>query len=255
MEKENKENKVKKPKEDKKRVRIWTCIQYEDSAPDNWREKLDDLHIPWLESPLHDKDKNPDGTVKKVHRHILLKFGSKKSYRQVDTIVKDCLKGPNPQPVNDMRGMVRYFVHLDNPEKYQYSVDDLVEHCGIDIGWCFESSRKQRYELIREMIEYVRDNDITEISDLMEYAMTERFQDWFPLLADNSLKIVESYVNSKRYHVQQEKQQKAKDDMYIHDMEVKQRALRDEKMKLKKETERLEQAQKNYNEFLEKNRK
>ena len=43
------------------RTRNWTFVLYEDSAPDNWREILDDLHIEWIESPWHDKDVNADG--------------------------------------------------------------------------------------------------------------------------------------------------------------------------------------------------
>ena len=46
------------------RARTWTFIVYPESAPQNWRELLDECHVSWVESPLHDKDVNPDGTVK-----------------------------------------------------------------------------------------------------------------------------------------------------------------------------------------------
>lgn len=48
------------------KTRAWTFIVYPDSAPDNWRDILDELHIPWVESPLHDKDQNPTGEQKKL---------------------------------------------------------------------------------------------------------------------------------------------------------------------------------------------
>ena len=54
--------------------RDWTFIVYPESAPDNWRELLDDTHLRWIESPLHDKDVNEDGEIKKPHWHILLSF-------------------------------------------------------------------------------------------------------------------------------------------------------------------------------------
>lgn len=38
------------------RTRSWTFILYPESAPENWREILNDLFIQWVESPLHDKD-------------------------------------------------------------------------------------------------------------------------------------------------------------------------------------------------------
>ena len=57
------------------RTRIWTFIVYPDSAPENWRDLLDDQHIAWVESPLHDKDINPTtGEVKKAHYHIAFSF-------------------------------------------------------------------------------------------------------------------------------------------------------------------------------------
>ncbi|HDT7711324.1 TPA: replication protein, partial [Enterococcus faecium] len=46
------------------RTRNWTFVVYPESAPENWREFLDELHVPWVESPLHDKDVNPDGELK-----------------------------------------------------------------------------------------------------------------------------------------------------------------------------------------------
>lgn len=36
--------------------RDWTFIVYPESAPENWREILDETHLRWIESPLHDKD-------------------------------------------------------------------------------------------------------------------------------------------------------------------------------------------------------
>lgn len=49
------------------RTRNWTFVLYPDSAPDNWRQILDDKHIEWIESPLHDKDVNANGEPKKPH--------------------------------------------------------------------------------------------------------------------------------------------------------------------------------------------
>ena len=61
--------KSKKPVE---KGRDWTFIVYPESTPKNWRDILDETHMRWVESPLHDKDVNPDGELKKEHYHILL---------------------------------------------------------------------------------------------------------------------------------------------------------------------------------------
>ncbi|MET2064577.1 hypothetical protein ABXM48_13300, partial [Enterococcus faecium] len=41
--------------------------------------------------------------------------------------------------------------------------------------------------------------NITEIKDLIDYAMSERFDDWFPLLCDNSAYIIGQYIKSNRH--------------------------------------------------------
>ncbi|MEE5905358.1 Rep family protein, partial [Streptococcus pneumoniae] len=52
--------------------RDWTFLVYPESAPENWRTILDETFMRWVESPLHDKDVNADGEIKKPHWHILL---------------------------------------------------------------------------------------------------------------------------------------------------------------------------------------
>ena len=73
------------------RARAWTFLVYPDSAPNNWREYLDQACIPWVESPLHDPDAsrvNPEEQRKK-HWHIELLFEGLKSKDQVKEIIKE----------------------------------------------------------------------------------------------------------------------------------------------------------------------
>ena len=46
------------------RTRNWTIVVYPDSAPANWRDIINDIHIEWVESPLHDKDVDANGEYK-----------------------------------------------------------------------------------------------------------------------------------------------------------------------------------------------
>lgn len=180
------------------RARTWTFVLYEDSAPDNWRELLDEEHIEWIESPWHDKDVNADGTPKKKHKHILLIFKGKKSYEQIK-VITDKLKQPIPQRCHDAKGLVRYFTHQDNPEKAQYNVADIVGHGGADVSDFMRPSNTERYKLISDMMMYIRSKGITEFQDLMDYAADEHFNDWFPLLCDNSAFVIGLYIKSQRH--------------------------------------------------------
>lgn len=180
------------------RTRNWTVFQYDDSAPENWRELLDEKHIEWIESPLHDKDINADGTPKKPHRHLLLMFGGVKSYEQVLEFI-GFLNSPIPQRCHNAKSLVRYMAHLDNPEKAQYSISEIRGHGGVDIAEMLRPSSSERYALIKEMGSFIKDHGITEFQDIFDYAMANRFDDWFPLLCDSSAFVINQYIKSARH--------------------------------------------------------
>ena len=182
------------------RTRNWSFIVYPESAPANWRNILDAEHIEWIESPLHDKDKLEDGSgeLKKPHWHIVVLYEGKKSFEQIK-ILTDSVNAPIPQKVANVKGLVRYMVHMDNSDKYQYSLSEIVAHGGADISILLKPTNTSRYLLIGEMMDYVRNNNITEMEDLLYYARTDRFNDWFPLLCDNSAYIMGSMIKSRRH--------------------------------------------------------
>lgn len=183
------------------RTRNWTIVLYPESAPDNWRELLDDMHIEWVESPLHDKDINATGEFKKPHWHILLMFGGVKTYEQVFAVC-ECLNAPRPERCHNAKAMVRYMAHLDNPDKAQYSVSDIKSHGGVDLAEMLRPSSSERYSIIGDMISYIRQHNIIEFQDLMDYALENEFDSWFPLLCDNSAFVVGQYIKSQRHRLQ-----------------------------------------------------
>ena len=56
------------------KTRNWATVVYPESAPEEWRDILIQIHVPSLVSPLHDKDENPNGEPKKPHYHVLLMY-------------------------------------------------------------------------------------------------------------------------------------------------------------------------------------
>lgn len=167
-----------------KRTRNWAMIVYPESAPEDWREILDDLHIPWIASPLHDKDVNPDGTKKKPHWHVILTFENKKSFHQIKAIA-DKLNAPIPQACESLRGYVRYLVHTDNPEKYQYSKADIENHGVADIEKYFQNTASIR-TILKALTRHIRDEEVTNYADLIEYAMAKG-DDWFDVASSHTI--------------------------------------------------------------------
>lgn len=184
------------------RTRNWTIVIYPESAPENWREILDDTHIEWIESPLHNRDLNATGEVKKAHYHVLLLFGGVKSYEQVLEFIKP-LNCPIPTRCHNARALVRYMAHLDNPDKFQYSVSDIKSHGGVDIAELLKPSSSERYCIIKDMLEFIKENGIIEFQDLIDYSFSYHFDDWFPLLCDNSSFIIVNYIKSCRHRENQ----------------------------------------------------
>ena len=196
VEKVEKVNETQKKEDD--RVRSWTFILYPDSAPSDWKEQIEDMHILSAVSPLHDADKNADGSIKKPHYHILLTYEGKKSFNQIKKIT-DSLNCPIPKQVQSAKGLVRYFCHLDNPEKAQYKKSDIIAFSGLDIEDLMRPTSSNRYALIGDMINFIKNHNITEFVDFMVYAQEFHMEDWFPLLCDNCSYVIGQVIKSQRH--------------------------------------------------------
>lgn len=167
-------------REEKKRCNqrydYWTFCVYPESAPNDWKCILDDLVLPWVVSPLHDRDKEKDGELKKSHWHVILKT-RKKSYNQIKKI-SDSVCGAPPVGVLDPQAMCRYLVHMDHPEKYQYDKADIECHSGFDLRDWLGLNTRQQLELLDNLLVFCRDNEIDEYSELVFWAQ-EHDRDWF----------------------------------------------------------------------------
>ncbi len=182
------------------RTRNWTIVVYPDSAPKNWRDILDEEHIQWVESPLHDKDLTGAGETKKPHWHVLLAYDGVKAFDQVRELTER-INCPIPQKCASARSLVRYMAHLDDPNKAQYDKNLIIGHGGIDVDEMLKPRSAMRYSMIKEMIDYVIKADVVEFLDLMEYAMQAHYEDWFPLLCDSSAFVIDKVIKSNRHRV------------------------------------------------------
>lgn len=108
------------------RSNYYATVVYPQSAPEGWQQILDDLHLRALISPLHDKDiNNSDGSKKKEHFHVLVMWDSLKSRNQAEEVF-NLIGGVGVEFIQSAVGYARYLCHLDNPEKFQYSQNDVI---------------------------------------------------------------------------------------------------------------------------------
>ena len=196
------------PKSDNVKTRTWCFLVYEDSAPPFWQDILHDLAVPFLISPRHDKDvydekdiiENPNlvlGDLKKPHYHVIIDFDNTKTIKQAQEI-SDLLSGVKVRHVISKKGMARYLCHLDNPDKYQYDVNDVTSCC-IDYIELI-SIKTDKYWLIRELLQFVDDNNIYSYHVLVRHCLRNN-ESWFRSLCDNSTFIIKEYLKSKYWEL------------------------------------------------------
>lgn len=179
-----------------KRTRAWATIIYQESAPDCWRETLQGYMVQTFVSPLHDADLKEDGSPKKPHFHVLMMYDGVKTPEQAREIFES-FGGVGCEPVQSVRGYARYLCHLDNPEKHQYSPDDVCSYCGADYLSAI-CQQVDKYAAIAQMMQWVAENDVVAYSDLLEYAATNR-QDWFRVLCDSGTMVIMEYIKSRSW--------------------------------------------------------
>jgi len=174
------------------RTRNWAFVFYPgDSAPDNWREIIDEWRVPCAVSPLHDKDKNPDETDKKAHRHGAIAFDGIKTRDQVLELVAP-LGVKNVIKLNSLVGYLRYLVHMDNPEKVQYDINEVEVFGGLNYRGIIETA-SDKAAALQDIMDFIDENHITKYSQLMRYCRKSR-SDWFYVLANGYTLVIAEYL-------------------------------------------------------------
>lgn len=176
--------------------RYWTCVFYPESLPGNWEELLSNKGIMWACSPLHDKDINSDGELKKCHYHILLCYEGPTTFNVVNSLCEE-LKQPIPQAIDSVRGLYRYFTHKDNPEKFQYNESDIRCFNGFDISNFYELSKTDTANYIKLIQEYIIDNDIIEYCDLLDTFLNIEPIELYIIATTHTL-LLDKYICSRR---------------------------------------------------------
>lgn len=185
------------------RYRNYATVVYPESAPENWQSIISESKLPVFISPLHDKDINADNTPKKPHYHVMVMYDSTKTKAQAEEFFRT-INGVGCEVVNSTRGYARYLCHLDNPEKAQYSIEDVKAYGGSDyiqaIGTAADKAKS-----IREMMHYIEENDITCFADLALYA-TDNRSDWFDTLINSGAYFVKEYIKSRTWKLHHEEE-------------------------------------------------
>lgn len=180
-----------------KRSNKWAFLIYQESAPENYLDILEEMHIPFVLSPWHDKDVNKEtGEFKKAHKHGVLFFESLKSYTQVSELLTEKLNTPSHvEVVMSPKGMYDYFIHAENPDKTLYNIDEIESGCGFELERFLINSNNEQF--LSTVIDIIEEHNFIEFNNLVRYARVEN-----PLLLDliiNKTYFFAKYLDSRRH--------------------------------------------------------
>lgn len=180
-----------------KRTRNWATVVYPESCPDNWLQILEEFHVPFLVSPLHDSDISADGQEKKSHYHVLLCFDSVKTSDQALDIFNS-VNGVGCEKVSSLRGYARYLCHLDDPDKTQYSIEDVYAY--REDYASLISLPTDKYDSIAAMIDWVDREHVISYAQLLRYAKSHN-QIWFRVLCDSGTLVMKEFIKSRTWEI------------------------------------------------------
>ena len=175
----------------------WTFLFYKESCPTDYLEVFEELHIPFILSPWHDKDINRQtGELKKAHKHGAFFFDSLKSYKQVSELIKDKLNGSaHVEVVQSPKGLFDYFTHAENPEKTLYDINDIESGCGFDLDKFLITNNSD--DFLTLVIDTIEEHNFLEFNSLVHYARTENPK-LLSLIMDKTY-FFAKYLDSRRY--------------------------------------------------------
>lgn len=187
------------------RTRNWTAVVYPDDVPPDWEKLI--TGVKWVRSPFHNADFNADGTPKKPHYHILLMWSAVKTAVQVSEYLAGIFGKSDggsiigvaaPQRVTDRGALVRYFAHIDHPDKTQYDTADIIGFNGADVLELLQHNKSEIAAMLADIEQFIDDNNITELCDLSA-ALRQFNIDWYLLVSTQHTYYFDAYVRSRRH--------------------------------------------------------
>ena len=199
-----------KSRETPNKSKYFCAMLYPDSTTydtDKLIKALAEEHLTFAVSPIHDRDVEDDGSLKKGHYHLLLAYSSATTLNNIRGWVKAC--GMPESDLHSVRvcasgvGYFRYLTHKDNPEKAQYDDKEIRIFNDYDeIFKKFANTESDKIDKLVRIFQIVDDLNTISFHNLIQYLMLNE-RDLFKMLTSSSaLAIcVKEYQRSLEYDI------------------------------------------------------
>lgn len=206
------------------RTRNWSCIIYPDSLPDDYFDRILSTGLPVCLSPLHEDDTWLDdvydhpsdgsepsiiyhkGELKKSHYHVIILYSGVKSIYQVAHDFSFFnISLALFDPVKSVAGSVRYFTHVDYPDKAQYGIDEFIPFNGFDPLKYYNPDAVSEVSGLVGLLDFIDQNQITEYRELLILLRSNMsdnnplIEEYFKLATNSRCNCVCNYLKSCRY--------------------------------------------------------
>lgn len=188
--------------------KYFCAVLYPDSSTydvDKVIKALAEEHLTFAVSPVHDRDVDVDGSLKKAHYHLLLAYSSATTLNNIRGWFNVC--GLPESELHSVRvcasgvGYYRYLTHKDNPEKEQYNENDIrVFNDADELFKKFSKTASEKIDDLVRIFQIVDELNTISFHSLIQYLMLNE-RNLFKLLTSSSaLAIcVKEYQRSLEY--------------------------------------------------------
>ena len=173
--------------------KYFCAILYPDSTTYDTEKLIKELaqeHLTFAVSPIHDKDVEDNGLLKKPHYHILVAYSSATTLNNIRAWFNAC--GMPESDLHSVRvcasgvGYYRYLTHKDNPEKVQYNDNDIrVYNDSDDLFKKFSKTSSDKLNDVVRIFQIVDELNTISFHNLLQYLMLNE-RDLFKLVISSS---------------------------------------------------------------------
>ena len=168
-----------KPRDPPNKSKYFCCMLYPDSSTydvDKIIKSLAAEHLTFALSPIHNRDVEDDGSLKKGHYHLLLAYSSATTLNNIRGWFNAC--GMPESELHSVRvcasgiGYFRYLTHKDNPEKAQYYDKDIRIFNDFDgIFKKFANTESDKLIKLVRIFQIVDELNTISFHNLLQYLM------------------------------------------------------------------------------------
>lgn len=189
------------------KARWYICIIY----PEHWENfdamcnDIKSIGFPCALSPLHNADVTEDGEIKKEHYHLVIYWSGQCTPYKVYTTLCGYL-GEDSFFGLEIGGngnkCVRYFTHIDFPEKAQYNFSEIVSFNGFDVARYYKEGMVSDMDTVREIKKVIKENNVLFFNDLDEILDAE-YPDLYQQFISNRnvARHIKDYIKSREYQM------------------------------------------------------